>query len=167
LIVSLALAIALLADGAAHAGQQGAIEAVSTCLAAVGVGTTDDARLAADGWTERPVENIDKAPGGAAANRLFTREGAGAAIMINVSVREKRTTHHCHVITQRSAAEAAALDTALGKHLGGKVTPLGPAMTFFEVPGYNFIVTSNRKPSGDKVMIDIHTMAFELKETKK
>jgi hypothetical protein len=163
--MSFSVAALLLAE--ALSTQSGPIGAVDTCLAAVGVGSTDDARLATDGWVERPIENIEKAPGGAPANRLFTKDGAGAAIVINIVDRDNRKVHHCHVLSQRNAKEILALEVELGRHFGGKITPLGQGSLFFEVPGRNVIVTSERKPGKDGVMIDIHTMAFELKEDSK
>jgi hypothetical protein len=148
-------------------GVNGAIGAVDTCLAAVGSSSTDDARLAADGWVEKPIENISKAEGGAAANRLFAKEGAGAAIVINIVKSKKRATHHCHVMVLRDAKGIAAIEAALALHLGAKLVTMPNGMVFFQIPNRDVIVTSTPKKLENGVQADIHTMAFDIKEMTK
>jgi hypothetical protein len=148
-------------------GVSGAIAAVDTCLAAVGASSTDDARLAADGWIEQPIENISKAKGGAAANRLFAKDGAGAAILINVVKNKKRSTHHCHVMALRDAKGIAAIEAALALHLGATPLSMPNGIVFFQIPNRDVIVTSTPKKLENGVQTDIHTMAFDVKEMTK
>jgi hypothetical protein len=163
----LAIASAPVRAEEAIPGVSGAIAAVDTCLAAVGPSSTDDARLAADGWVEKPIENILKAKGGAEANRLFAKDGAGAAIVINIVMSKKRPVHHCHVMVLRDAKGIAAVEAALSLHLGAKLLTMPNGMVFFQIPNRDVIVTSTPKKLENGVQADIHTMAFDVKEMTK
>jgi hypothetical protein len=148
-------------------GVSGVVAAVETCLAAVGPSSTDDARLAADGWIEKPIENISKAKGGAEANRLFAKDGAGATIFINIVKSKKRPVHHCHVIAVRDAKGIAAIEATLALHLGATVMAMPNGMTFFQIPNRDVIVTSTPEKLENGIQTDIHTMAFDVKEMTK
>jgi hypothetical protein len=166
-LATLAIASAQVRADEAISGVSGVIAAVDTCLAAVGASSTDDARLAADGWVAKPIENISKAKGGAGANRLFAKDGAGAAIVINIVRNKKRSVHHCHVMVLRDAKGIAAIEAAIALHLGAKPLTIPNGMVFFQIPNRDVIVTSTPKKLENGVQTDIHTMAFDVKEMTK
>ena len=79
-----------------------AVQAVELCTEVARPAAFNLDPLAAAGWTEGEIKNIEQAPGGAEGNRLFIREGAGAVIMLNID--PKKGGHYCHVLTSGPSA---------------------------------------------------------------
>jgi hypothetical protein len=137
-----------------------AIEAVELCTAVARPKEFNLEPLATAGWKEGEIKNIDQAPGGAAANRLFTREGAGAVIMLNVNT--EKGGHYCHVLTSGPSKFIDLFERALVPSVG-EAMKLTPALTFYKSTGKPYIVSLSRKPSGKDILADVMVMAFEPK----
>lgn len=140
-----------------------AIEAVELCTQVTRPDSFVLEPLAAAGWTEGEIKDIDKAPGGAAANRLFIREGAGAVIMLNIKEGKDKGGYYCHVITNGPAKFVDLFERALQPTLGPALK-FGPNITFFKSDKKPYIVSLSRKPAGKDVMADVMVMAFVPKE---
>lgn len=138
-----------------------AVEAVEVCTQVARPHDFNLEPLAAGGWKEGEIKDIDKAPGGADANRLFIREGAGAVIMLNKDI--EKGGHYCHVLTQGPRKFVDLFEMALVPSLGMPIK-FGPDTTFYKTEGKPFIVSLSRKPSGKDVMADVMVMAFEPRE---
>jgi len=154
------LMIAVAAASSAPA-KPGAVEAVELCTQVARPDSFNLEPLAAAGWSEGEIKDIDKAPGGAAANRLFTRDGAGAVIMLNINV--EKAGHYCHVLTSGSRKFIDLFEMALVPSVGLPLK-LTPGMTFYKTDGKPFIVSLSRKPNGKDVLADVMVMAFVPKE---
>lgn len=139
------------------------VAAVSTCIAAVGPKSMDEAKLLADGWAEKSIDNVDKAPGGAAANRLFHKDGQGV-IYVNVA---GKGDYHCHWLISADVRTADAMNAALAKHFGGKMFPAGKGGALFSPADLRVIVMSSLKPTKGGAMYEVHTMAYEAKSGEK
>ena len=137
-----------------------AIEAVELCTAVVRPNEFNLEPLASAGWTEGEIKNIEKAPGGAQANRLFIREGAGAVIMLNINV--EKGGHYCHVLTSGPSKFVDLFERALVPSVR-EAMKLTPALTFYKSTGKPYIVSLTRKPSGKDILADVMVVAFEPK----
>ncbi len=140
------------------------VAAVDTCIAAVGPKSMDESKLLAAGWVEKPIDNIDKAPGGATDNRLFHKDGQGV-IYINVAGKERN--YHCHWLISADVRTADAMNAALAKHFGGKMFPAGKGGALFQPGDLPVIVMSSLKPAKGGPMFEVHTMAFDAKAMEK
>jgi hypothetical protein len=141
------------------------VAAVETCMSAVGPSSINVERLTADGWAEKPIENIDKAPGGAADNRLFHKVGSG---VIHVNVVGKDRQHHCHWLISADRRTADAMNALIGRHFGGKVVPMGESGVVFQPQGRSdVIVMSSLKKDKKGGLYEVHTMAFDLNKMEK
>jgi hypothetical protein len=137
-----------------------AVQAVELCSQITRPAAFELEPLTAAGWSEAEIKNIDKAPGGAAANRMFMREGAGAVIMLNIDTR--KGGHYCHVLTSAPPKLIDLFERALEPSFGPAMK-LGP-ITFYRTDKRPYIVSLSRKPSGKDVLADVMVMAFVPKE---
>jgi hypothetical protein len=156
MILSLFLAAAASSAPVKPAG----VEAVELCTAVARPKDFDLEPLAAAGWKEGEIKNIESARGGAAANRLFIRDGAGAVIMLNIDV--EKGGHYCHVLTSGPSKLIDLFERALVPSVG-EALKLTPALTFYKSTGKPYIVSMSRKPSGKDILADVMVMAFEPK----
>ena len=110
-----------------------------------------------------PIKNIDKAPGGAAANWMFHKDGQGV-IVVNVG---DKNIYHCRWAIAADRREADRLNLALAAHYAGKTTTMTPTSFMFDVNGRDIIAISDLKPADKGTLFEVHTMAFDPKELGK
>jgi hypothetical protein len=159
-MIALALALAAASDGAARPGF---VDAVEACTRAALPKSLDLAPIAAAGFVEAPIKDIDKAKGDDASIRMFIRDGAGAVIMVKTAAKTGST--YCHVLTHGTSKQIDLVELTLVPLLGERI-PLGSAMTFFKSDKQPWIASLTRKPDGKAITGDIMIMGFDPKEVR-